>query len=110
MTSFGEYQREARKTAVYPDLGNNVYYPTLGLAGEAGEVCEKVKKIMRDDDGLISDEKREAVSKEIGDVLWYLANVCCEFDLQLEDCAGQNIAKLQSRKKRGVLQGSGDDR
>ncbi len=108
--TFGEYQREARKTAVYPNLGSNVYYPALGLAGEAGEVCEKIKKIMRDDDGQVSDEKRAAVSKELGDVLWYVANTAAEFNLHMEDIAGQNIEKLQSRKERGVLKGSGDNR
>jgi len=107
---FKTYQQLARSTAIYPDLNNNIYYPALGLAGEAGEVCEKVKKIMRDNDGIISDVKRQEVIKEIGDVLWYVANLCNEFAVNMDDVAEKNIAKLLSRKERGVLKGSGDNR
>ncbi|PIR66911.1 MAG: hypothetical protein COU51_01235 [Parcubacteria group bacterium CG10_big_fil_rev_8_21_14_0_10_36_14] len=107
---FNDYQQKSRKTAIYPDLGNNHIYPTLGLMGEAGEIAEKVKKIMRDDGGLISEEKKELLSKELGDVLWYLTQLATEFNLSLDEIANQNIEKLYSRMERNQLHGSGDNR
>jgi NTP pyrophosphatase (non-canonical NTP hydrolase) len=97
-------------TAVYPNAGSNLVYPTLGLAGEAGEVAEKVKKLIRDDAGVLSDERRAAIAKELGDVLWYVAQVATEAELDLDEIAAANLQKLLSRAERGVLQGSGDDR
>ena len=108
--NFQEYQEEASKTAIYPNKGNNPYYPTLGLCGEAGEVAEKIKKVMRDNGGEISIEKLAEIMKEIGDVLWYIAALCEELDVDMETCAILNIEKLKSRQERGTLQGSGDDR
>jgi NTP pyrophosphatase (non-canonical NTP hydrolase) len=105
-----EYQRAARGTARYPDVGDNLVYPTLGLAGEAGEVAEKVKKLLRDDDGVLTDERRAALAAELGDVLWYVAQVATEAGLDLESVAQANLAKLASRAERGVLSGSGDER
>lgn len=105
-----EYQERSRATAVYPDAGDNLLYPTLGLCGEAGEVAEKVKKMVRDDAGVLSAERREALSKELGDVLWYLAQLATEADLDLGEIADANLAKLLSRQQRGRLTGSGDDR
>ena len=105
-----EYQSRARATAVYPQAGDNLLYPTLGLCGEAGEVAEKIKKMVRDDDGVLTDERRDALAKELGDVLWYLAQIATEADLELDVIAAANIAKLSSRQRRNVLQGSGDDR
>ncbi len=107
---FNEYQNKARETAFYPDKDNNFIYPTLGLVGEAGEVAEKIKKVLRDSDGIISEEKRLEVAKELGDVLWYLANLSVELDLSLETVANMNLEKLFSRKDRGTLSGSGDNR
>ncbi|MBU4332643.1 nucleoside triphosphate pyrophosphohydrolase family protein [Candidatus Parcubacteria bacterium] len=108
--NFEEYQQKSRKTAIYPNLGNNHIYPTLGLMGEAGEIAEKVKKIMRDDSGVISEEKKDLLSKELGDVLWYLSQLATEFGLKLDDIAEQNIEKLYSRMERNQLHGSGDNR
>ena len=107
---FKEYQEKARSIAVYPNIGDNLSYPSLGLAGEAGEVCEKVKKLYRDDEGILSNERRDAIKKELGDVLWYVANVAAECKLEMCDIAQANIDKLFSRKERGVLKGSGDNR
>lgn len=107
---FNEYQNKARETAFYPDKDNNFIYPTLGLVGEAGEVAEKIKKVLRDNDGIISEEKRLEVAKELGDVLWYLANLSVELNLSLETVASMNLEKLFSRKDRGTLSGSGDSR
>ena len=108
--SFADYQQRSRATAVYPGAGDNLLYPTLGLCGEAGEVAEKVKKMVRDDDGVLTPERREALAKELGDVLWYVAQVATEADLDLQEVADANLRKLLSRQERGVLQGSGDER
>jgi NTP pyrophosphatase (non-canonical NTP hydrolase) len=108
--TFQEYQDEARKTAIYPNKDNNFIYPTLGLAGEAGEVAEKIKKVIRDNDGIISEEKKQEVTKELGDVLWYVANLAKELGVSLEEVAQKNIEKLQSRQQRNELHGSGDNR
>ena len=107
---FSEYQTQSRTTAVYPNAGDNLLYPTLGLGGEAGEVAEKVKKMIRDDAGELSEERREAIAKEIGDVLWYVAQLATEARLDLDGIAAANLEKLLSRQARGVLQGSGDNR
>lgn len=107
---FSEYQDKAGQTAIYPNRGDNIYYPCLGLAGESGEVCEKIKKIMRDDDGKVSEEKRELLKKELGDILWYVSALSDELGLKLDEIAEHNIEKLFSRKDRGKLQGSGDNR
>jgi NTP pyrophosphatase (non-canonical NTP hydrolase) len=104
-----DYQRESRRTAEYPREAW-LAYPALGLAGEAGEVAEHAKKAIRDDAGKVSDERRAAMSKELGDVLWYIAQLASELDLSLDDIAKQNLEKLFSRQARGVLSGSGDDR
>lgn len=107
---FNQYQEEARKTAIYPDMGNNFVYPTLGLAGEAGEVADKIKKVIRDGGGRISDDKRSELVKELGDVLWYLAALSGELGLKLDDVAAKNIEKLRSRQERGKIHGTGDNR
>ena len=105
-----DYQSRSRATAVYPAAGENLLYPTLGLCGEAGEVAEKIKKMVRDDGGVLSDERRESLAKELGDVLWYVAQIATEAGLDLDEIAGSNLEKLLSRQRRQVLQGSGDDR
>ena len=107
---FDSYQIKARKTAMYPDLGSNNIYPTLGLVGEAGEVAEKVKKVLRDKNGNFDIESKEAIKKELGDVLWYLSNLCTEFNFSLNDVAMLNLEKLELRASSGKISGSGDDR
>jgi NTP pyrophosphatase (non-canonical NTP hydrolase) len=107
---FDLYQDAAESTALYPNKGDNLYYPALGLAGEAGEVCEKIKKIMRDQKGHFTEDNVEQISKELGDVLWYVAMLAVEFNIALSSVAEDNLAKLQDRMDRGVLKGSGDDR
>ena len=101
---FKEYQRKAVTFAIYPAT-HKVLYPTLGLCGESGEVAEKVKKQVRD--GVFN---RHEVAKELGDVLWYLANICNDIGYNLDEIADLNISKLSSRKGRHVIQGSGDNR
>src|SRR5271166_2853864 len=105
----GEYQRMSRRTAEYP-RDAWLAYPALGLAGEAGEVAEHAKKAIRDDAGTVSDERRAAMAKELGDVLWYVAQLASELDLDLNEIADTNLQKLLSRQRRGVLSGSGDER
>jgi NTP pyrophosphatase (non-canonical NTP hydrolase) len=107
---FSDYQTKSRKTAKYPPIGHPVIYPTLGLANEAGEVAGKVKKIFRDKQGLIGPAEREALTSELGDVLWYLAQVCTELELSLDEVAEANIEKLYSRLERGKIGGDGDNR
>jgi NTP pyrophosphatase (non-canonical NTP hydrolase) len=107
---FKAYQAAARETAQYPDMGRNVFYPTLGLAGEAGEVAEKVKKLIRDDNGRLTSDRRSALKKELGDVLWYVAALCSELELDMGEVAEQNIAKLRDRRNRDAIQGDGDNR
>lgn len=104
-----EYQRQSRRTAEYPREAW-LAYPALGLAGEAGEVAEHAKKAIRDDGGQVSDERKAAMSKELGDVLWYVAQLASELGLDLDEVAKQNLEKLLSRQRRGALSGSGDDR
>jgi NTP pyrophosphatase (non-canonical NTP hydrolase) len=104
-----EYQRLSRSTAQYPRQ-EALTYPALGLAGEAGEFADHAKKVIRDDGGVVTPERREAMAKELGDVLWYVAQLASELELELEDVAQGNLDKLFSRQRRGVLSGSGDDR
>lgn len=107
---FQEYQQQSRQTACYPQAGSNFLYPTLGLCGEAGEVAEKIKKVIRDRGGQIDAETQAAIAKELGDVLWYVAQLATELELDLNAIAAANLEKLRSRQQRGVLQGSGDNR
>ena len=104
------YQRQARNTALYPDLGSNPIYPALGLCGEAGEVADKVKKVLRDEAGVFSDERRQAIALELGDVLWYVSQLAHELGFSLETVAQANLDKLASRAQRQVIGGSGDQR
>ena len=110
--SFVEYERAAGETANYPTDTYAVSrsYVVLGINGEAGEVAEKWKKILRDSDGYLAMDQQLAIKKELGDVLWYLSRCCYEFGLTLDEVAEANIEKLRSRKERGVIGGSGDDR
>lgn len=105
-----DYQEMAISTAVYPNKGNNLAYTALGLCGESGEFADKVKKIIRDCDGVATEEAKAAMAKELGDVLWYVASCASELGYDMETIASKNIAKLTARKLAGTLQGSGDDR
>ena len=107
---FNEYQKKSRETAIYPQQGENFIYPTLGLVGESGEVAEKIKKVIRDKEGIIDEKTREAVEKELGDVLWYVAQLATELKLSLNKIVQINIEKLASRMERGKIKGSGDNR
>jgi NTP pyrophosphatase (non-canonical NTP hydrolase) len=107
---FTDYQTKSRATAKYPVIGHGVIYPTLGLVNEAGEVAGKIKKIFRDKDGVIGEAEKEALKAELGDVLWYIAQVCSELNLSLDDVAEANIEKLLDRQARGKIQGDGDNR
>ncbi len=107
---FTQYQKLAAETAVYPSTGDNIYYPALGLAGEAGEVCGKVSKIMRDFNDDVSASMKLELEKELGDVLWYISQLASELGISLDEIAENNIRKLQSRKERNMLHGNGDNR
>lgn len=110
---FDYYQTETNKTAIYPEKGTGsplaLAYVGLGL-GEAGEVQGKIKKILRDDNGVVTQEKRNTIAAELGDLLWYVSQAATEISMTLEDIARGNLDKLASRAERGTLQGSGDYR
>jgi NTP pyrophosphatase (non-canonical NTP hydrolase) len=110
LEDFNAYQRESRKTWNLISTDHPIVYPTLGLANEAGEVAGKVKKIFRDKQGEISAEDREALKYELGDVLWYLTQICTELDLTLQQVAEANLDKLFSRLERNRIRGDGDHR
>lgn len=108
--NFGDYQRLAARTGGAVDVNHPIVYPTLGLVNEAGEVAGKVKKIFRDRGGVISEEDRVALTLEMGDVLWYLSELCSQLGVSLEAVAERNVEKLSGRAQRGTLRGDGDDR
>ena len=101
---FKSYQDMASETAVYK-AEHAVIYPALGLAAEAGEVANKVKKILRD-----GNFDRNAIADEVGDCLWYIAALCRDLNVNMGEVAKNNLDKLQDRKKRGTLKGNGDKR
>jgi NTP pyrophosphatase (non-canonical NTP hydrolase) len=111
---FSEYQKRSRETAVYPEAGNNFVYPALGLAGETGEVIEKIKKLLRNEGVTkreeIAMEKIDEIKKEMGDTMWYLAQLATELDIDLDTVASENIKKILSRKERNTLHSEGDNR
>jgi NTP pyrophosphatase (non-canonical NTP hydrolase) len=108
--NFDRYQQESRKTWNVIPMNHSIVYPTMGMVNEAGEVAGKVKKIFRDRGGEITDADRQALKKELGDVLWYLAQICTELDLSLQEVAEANLIKLFSRLERGQIKGDGDER
>jgi len=111
---FSEYQKQSRVTAKYPNSDNNFIYPTLGLVGEAGEIAEKIKKIHRDKGMFtpadVTDDVKAEILKELGDVMWYTAQLATEFGVDLDKVAEQNIEKLLSRLERNQINGDGDNR
>jgi NTP pyrophosphatase (non-canonical NTP hydrolase) len=109
MITMNGYHTEAMKNKVY-GYGSEVNYPILGLLGEAGELANKYKKVIRDDNGILSMDKREALIDELGDVLWYATALADDLGISLGEVAQRNYKKLKSRRERGVLKGSGDNR
>lgn len=107
--SLSSYQKTAKSFAKYPD-DMKVIYPALGLCGECGEVAEKIKKVIRDKEGIFSEKEKMEIKKELGDVLWYISNLSSDLGLNLSNIADVNLKKLKDRKKRGKISGSGDDR
>lgn len=114
-----DYQQQALQTAIYPNQGQNYLYPTLGLVGEAGEVAEKVKKLIRDkqllphmigNSAMLDSSVKEELAKELSDVCWYVAVLANELGYSLSEILEMNLIKLRSRQERGVLSGSGDNR
>lgn len=110
MESFSDYQTRSRRTWTLVHTDHPIVYPTLGLVNEAGELAGKIKKIFRDKGGVISEEDRQAIKYELGDVLWYMAQIATELNLSLDEVAEANIEKLMSRLERNKIQGEGDYR
>lgn len=115
--NFNEYQKKAHETADYPSgtIGKDAHavdylYPAFGLAEEAGEVSGKFAKAVRDNSGVIDHERKTAIIKELGDVLWFVAELCTVLGVDMNDVAQTNLDKLASRKERGVIHGNGDNR
>lgn len=107
--TLNEYQKEAMKNKIY-GYGDKIVYPALGLGNEAGEVQGKIKKVLRDNAGVFDKESRIKIADECGDVLWYLSALADDLGFTLEEIADANIVKLTSRRERGVISGSGDER
>jgi NTP pyrophosphatase (non-canonical NTP hydrolase) len=107
--TLNDFQNEANKTAIYPDE-QLIIYPTLGLTGEAGEVADKVKKILRDKESIFALNDLQQIAFELGDVLWYVSTLARDLGYTLEEVAQMNIDKLKSRQDRNMLGGSGDNR
>lgn len=107
--TLNEYQKKALETAIYPKE-YKIIYPALGLTGEAGEVSDKIKKIIRDNNGQCDENKKREVAKELGDVMWYIATLANDIGYTLEEIGQMNYEKLHSRQERGMLGGSGDNR
>lgn len=106
-----EYQQQALKTVLSTgDDFKDLLHWVLGINGESGEIAEKIKKVIRDKDSVISQDDKDELAKEIGDVLWYLAVFAHDLGIPLEDIAQANLDKLKSRQSRGTLGGSGDNR
>jgi len=109
--NFDHYQEFTDEVADYPtEKGKVPMYPALGLAGEAGEVCDNIKKIHRDDGGTLTEARRQKLRGELGDTLWYLARIAIHAGFSLSDIASYNINKLRDRKARGKIHGDGDER
>jgi NTP pyrophosphatase (non-canonical NTP hydrolase) len=112
--NFNEYQHEALKTADYPDKGNNILYPAMGLAGEAGECLDKIKKYWRNfgitSGDQLNEEQRHLIILELGDQIWYLAAMCSELGVSLDCIADLNLKKLHDRQNRGTIKSEGDQR
>lgn len=104
-----EYQNQAAKTAIFPH-DTDITYLALALCGEAGELADKVKKIIRDCDGIFTNDDYDALALELGDALWYAANLARAIDYTLDEVAELNLNKIQNRLLRGKLHGSGDNR
>ena len=108
---FNSYQKSTKLTAFYPsNFRTAVTYTALGLTSEAGEVAGKVKKAIRDEQGVFSESRIQAIGDEIGDVLWYCARLADELGLSLNDIASNNLSKLSARQEKGTLGGDGDNR
>ena len=105
---FNDYQKEAIKTAFF--TGDGLQYCTFGLCGETGEFAEHIKKMIRDDGGDLTDERKKSLIAELGDILWYMSVLAKELDTDLESIAQYNLEKIKSRKERGTQKGSGDFR
>jgi NTP pyrophosphatase (non-canonical NTP hydrolase) len=109
---FNYYQQQAAKTAIYPGSGttNGLFYVALGLLSEAGEVAGAAKRILRDDGGVLTEDRRKQLISEVSDCIWYISQLCTELGVTFEEVAHRNLIKLNSRKERGTLTGSGDNR
>ncbi len=110
ISSIDKYQKKCLETAIYPNQGNNIIYTLFGLGSEAGECQGIIKKAVRDYDGNLTKKLRDKMIKELGDCFWYLTMTCWELKILPSEVLKINIDKLDNRKNRGVIGGSGDNR
>lgn len=108
--SFNYYQKQSRKTAIYPNVNNNLNYVIIGLCGEVGELANKYKKIIRDYNNIINPEYNLKLIQELGDILWYISNIASELNINLSKIALMNLDKLKIRAMNNKLHGEGDER
>ncbi len=108
--TFEEYQQNTAKTAIYPEQGKigGLVYTALGLSGEVGETCNQIKKILRDNNGLLTDERKKKLFDELSDIGWYWSQLCTELGFNLVDIATYNLEKLDKRYKENKIHGDGD--
>jgi len=109
LLDFDTYQKAAHRTAEYPPEAG-LFYAALGLAGESGEVANQIKKVTRDDGGVLTSKRKQAIIKELGGMFWYAAEIATLMGISLADVPAANLAQLYSRKERGTIKGDGDDR
>ncbi|NWG72846.1 MAG: nucleoside triphosphate pyrophosphohydrolase family protein [Parvularculaceae bacterium] len=107
--TFMEYQKETGATAIYPKE-KALEYLALGLTSEAGEVAGKVKKLIRDKKGIMNDADAAAIRAELGDVLWYISELCNLMEMPMHLVAAANLKKLDARKHNNTISGDGDNR
>lgn len=101
--TFNEYQAETKKTSIYPNVGRNFTYPAFGIASEAGEIADTLKRVVRDKKSVYGEADRELIKADIGDLLWYAAALASEFELRFDDVATYNLEKLAKRMREGTL-------
>lgn len=109
MIDIDNYQKECKKTAIYP-TEYSVIYPVIGMCGETGEVAEKIKKIIRDKNSIFDETSKIEIMKELGDVMWYISNIATDLNVNMSDILTMNLDKIQSRQSRNKIHGSGDNR
>ena len=108
---FNDYQKKSHKKSLNCKIGSNKWlYPFLGVGGEAGEIVDKAKKLLRDKEGKVNKEFVESIKMELGDLLFYMSEICCHLNIKFDEVPNANLKKIAGRWKRNTIKGSGDNR